>query len=551
MKHMFHLVVLDDEPPHADSILGNVKEWGFGEPFAGLHSVNKIDECLALPEAHKEEPSAGWGGEWLFLLDLNLAGTGEGEYGGFKAWSRVAAEQPADRHCFSVVYSQSLTEFIEAANEDERGARHLRPRLFMRAVARAGDREPWWLDACDWIVERRTELLKKADLNERAEVYAALRRNICSAPAEASRAIQELELKIFIREDYSEYWTVGHLFPIQAGIISRAADGDRAAPWQDAVLEICYALQPQFPLILHEACRVLFTDLRASADEGEKHIGNTIEDTVFHVAMAHEDYRKRFFETDAWRLLQGKMRMLKSRLETAYSLIPDGLRVAVEEDDLDVLLGELCAAPDGEQMLKVVNRMHQAILSAGLRYKWRKSHPDPRKDFLLVPTTAKVCGLIEAVVRNQAIEHGDLADAVPLTALNYKSHLYLLFKTQEAEGGKPLDPELMVERCKAERENPQATQLAGLVELICSQYRGKVYVIQEFRKDRAFHPLRVAVYSAEGGQPSSGKAAYLPKALPRELLSGGRIENFKNNLGVDQIKGTYYVLVFPHWSQRS
>jgi hypothetical protein len=194
---------------------------------------------------------------------------------------------------------------------------------------------------------------------------------------------------------------------------------------------------------------------------------------------------------------------------------------------------------------------------------WKNVLLDHRRDFVCLPLIPTVVEIIEQAINMQAVRHGGLAKAIPLKAVNIKNQTYCVFLTQKPGQGDVLEPEQMVEKCQAERENPQPTHLAGLVELVCGHYRGKLFVLQEPRAERSFNPRNTALFYAEGGRVRAESAATLPEGFPEILLlpidaslaeiesegfqgeKRGRIENTKK--GARRIRGTYYILVFPHW----
>jgi hypothetical protein len=174
---IFNLIVLDDKLAYArDEVIEYARQKKFDKPFANSKAVDRIQDCLDLPL------SSDWNGEWLFILDCDLTGKSEGEYGGFEAWSQLVARQPDGRSIFAMLYSQSLTKFIDAVEKGgDRAKLALSPQFYKR-----DKKESWWNSVSEWISRRQKDLISYADdINRRIEITNQLKDTVSQTPQEA------------------------------------------------------------------------------------------------------------------------------------------------------------------------------------------------------------------------------------------------------------------------------------------------------------------------------------------------------------------------------
>jgi hypothetical protein len=542
---MFNLVVLDDERINAHDIHKNVRDWGFTEPFVALHSAANIKECLEIPKRY------GWSGDWLFLLDCNLTDSFDGTYGGFEAWSLLVEQEPVARPAFAVVYSQTIVDLIQAATKGgPRAAQALRPKLFKRAADERGEHEAWWRSALDWLCDRQTQIVKNSDSSARAEICQRLRETLGSgSPGNARRLFDELTLEVTFSGMSPEVWTIGQVFPTQANALL-TSNGLGDMKWQSQVIEVCYSLLPQFPKVLNEIARLVFGDLTLG-DGYEREFGRRLNMSIYHAGRAYKDTPtyKEFYERAVCQWFQNNLMVLKEhRLKNAYHLLPPSLYEALSSDHVNDVLDGLSIGGEPGTVADNLEQLSDYCASVFSKHPWLKREPDPRRDFTSLPITCAVADAIVSVLDAQATRFGGLPGAIPVPPpLTVNGKTYCIFKTQEYGEGEHLDPQLMVERCQAEQSNPNKDHLAGLVEIICGQYRGEVHVLQGLRKDRRFRPDRVVTFSAVGGNLKADAVSTLP-GLPLSLITEGKIESYKEPDGTLRPKGTYYVLVFPHWN---
>lgn len=545
---MFNLVVLDDERGVASDLHKNVTDWGFAEPFVALHKAEQISECLEIPRKQ------GWRGDWLFLLDCNLSDNFDGTYGGFKAWSLLVNEEPEGRPAFAVVYSQSIGDLIQAANAGgARAAQALRPKLFKRATDENSDIEPWWRCALEWLCERQIQIIKNTDSAKRMEICKRLRETLSRDSPDETRALfNTLALEVSFPGMHSEVWTLEQIFPRQAHAISKPSPAN-GLWWQENVIEVCYSLLPQFPKVLNEIGRLIFDDL-SRGDTHEREFGRMLNSTIYHAALASEGtpLHEQFHLQGIRQWFQNNLLLTEHRLAASYHLLPPSLYDALMTDEINAILKALSTNGAAGHLADTLEALSAYCARVNREHPWRKCDSDPRRDFTQRPITCAVAHTIEGILDAQAARYGKLPRAVPLPPpLVENDRTYYVFKTQEPGAGEHLNPELMVERCMAERSDPLKHHLAGLVEIVCGQYRGEVHVLQEIRKERAFpRPDRVAVFSASGGNLQADAVTTLPEGLPLELFGEGRIESYTDPDDGKTLRprGTYYVLVFPHWS---
>jgi molybdopterin-guanine dinucleotide biosynthesis protein A len=475
----FHIVSLDDERDRAKGNLSAATEkLEIGQENSIHFSCSGIYECKAFIEANHSD------GEWIFVIDCDLSRVTDPhiihkQYGGFQVWSEIVAMFPSHRQPFAAIYSQKITNLIDSAwKGGEYSRKLLNPKLYKMQT---GDFESedkhapaLWSHCNEWVEQRQAELLLRIEPSKREEAVKAMRQFIANPEADSARALGERSLPISIGKNL-ETWKVRTLFPKEWSRFSTKQD-------LNYLLEICFKLQSQLPAVWHDFARLLFDDHRGSQDKEFSSLGTALGTSIEHVIdTMNGGIKDNASLVRAFSLLKAHLQQLSHRQEKALECVPLKIRSILAADPICQIITEAAEANthfELAQKLSIGGVLRECD-PFSKNERTASLSTTERTNFKKLPITPRVAQLIKGTLDNNCRKHGAQQNAAFLGQMDMNSIRWFCFRTQERGSGTSFEADVVKSELERSWHDPQPDKLSGLIEIVCGQYSGKIYVLQE------------------------------------------------------------------------
>jgi hypothetical protein len=149
-------------------------------------------------------------------------------------------------------------------------------------------------------------------------------------------------------------------------------------------------------------------------------------------------------------------------------------------------------------------------------------------------------------VQNNELKRDDPAVEVKVIKSSELGEVrWYFFKTQGKGLGQHFEANQVGDDLKAKLAHPLPTKLSGLTEIVCGQYMGEIYIIQEPRVGRKYEAQSTAVLYISAKDVVPG----ICELIPAEIAPLGELLDSCVVDGVPRPNGTFYLLGFPLWKE--